>query len=558
MSNDSSKLKRRRQRMDSSAGRARSGAVSHRSHKRDSDSGSGSTSPSSAPPALKRTTGSRSLVSRRPDTGRARANARADLSVNQVDVARPPALLKREQASRNVIPGKSVDKSQKPKRDLGTGRLLFPSQADGGKVKYLPLESEASDQERRLGLFVANDSVRKEPVNQLLDGHKTVQDAIKVERRTPEGDDWGDIGEHNRTLFATETADGKLEYLPKQSEASAAELSQGKYVRDDQVEIEPVANELLTGKRYAPVYQFTQQRNVYATRNKTGEIVYLPKRSQANGAELKNGQYIDDQRIRAGFPPAIQFSLSNKKPRYDLGKERKVFPVKTVEGKTLYLPRQSEADAFERARGLFIDDDELDIHERKRRRTALKHDDADVALRRAQRAASLVGGVNSKNVSAAPEPVTHAMDGSELWDGFSLPDIPVNKQVETLKKLRPKYDLYKQRLLYPTETAMGKVEYLPLLADATPDERIDQRYAAFVPREPLAEFIAGLERNGQLNRQRYDTEDGKVKAFSQVEIDDAVAEAPELVLRSARLASDMARASPELQQVWEAQSPAGE
>nr|VFK12253.1 MAG: hypothetical protein BECKLPF1236B_GA0070989_10328 [Candidatus Kentron sp. LPFa] len=241
--------------------------------------------------------------------------------------------------------------------------------------------------------------------------------------------------------------------------------------------------------------------------------------------------------------------MRNEKPRYDLGKGRKVYATVTKEGDIRYLPRESDASALEKLRGLTIPDEVVDDHEKRRRRTALKGDDADHKLRRAQRAARRAGAVTSRP-DRPIVPVTRARDGAEIWDGASLPEVSEEKQRETLKKLKPKYDLFKGRMLWPTETARGKIEYLPLRDDATNDERIDGRYAAFAPPEPLEEFLQDLEDQDTIQRQTFDTERGEVKAYSQEDIEDAFESAPTLVLRAAGLVEGAARETPRLRQAW--------
>jgi hypothetical protein len=122
------------------------------------------------------------------------------------------------------------------------------------------------------------------------------------------------------------------------------------------------------------------------------------------------------------------------------------------------------------------------------------------------------------------------------------------KQQQTLEKLRPKYDIGKGRMLYPTETAQGKVEYLPLFRDARPEERFLGLYAAFVPPESLQDFLANAENQGEITRRSFASDRGNVKAYAQKDIDTLFDQAPTLVLRSAQLVSDSARQTPQLQQ----------
>lgn len=284
----------------------------------------------------------------RSDTRRdARSDARRDISsrsranaiirpANASPQVSKPAALRRATASRDLKPlAKRAIPSRSSKRDLATGRILFPVDHQG-KIQYLPIASEATPQELKLGLFVANDSVQQNPVNSPLDP-ATEKRPFVQEVST------------GRTLFPTLNAKGKREYLPQKSEATALELSRGKYIDDDAI------------SRKAPL-------------------------GTAN-------------------------AMSPLSPTYDLGKGRQVYAVKTPAGKTLRLPRESEADGWERTQGLFIPDDIVDAHERQR---PVRQDNAAAAAqsqRRAQRAARLPAGVTRQpDRPRPPAPARRATD----------------------------------------------------------------------------------------------------------------------------------------------------
>lgn len=482
--------------------------------------------------ALTRSQDSRNQSPERSPDRQARADASANTNPNSPPQVSKPAALQQESANPEPdnINGKQAS-SGKPKQDFATGRTLFPVES-GGKTQYLPIASEATAQERQSGLFVTNESVQKDAVNTLLDPAATNRPSVR------------DFNT-GRTLFATETADGKREYLPKESEATALELSQGKYVPNDQVEVPSIGNEVLNKR---PLFEFNGQRNLFATKAADGSIEYLPKKSDANAFELSQGRYVNNEEISLKAPLGAENTMSNRKPRYDIGKGRMVYGVETKEGETLYLPQQSDASALERAQGLFIPDDAVIRHESKRRIKSQQDNSATLAQDRAQRADELASGATDPSGGPTPEPVRQATDGTALWDGFTPPKVNEEKQQETLAKLRPKYDIGKGRMVYPTETAQGKIEYLPLLEDASNSERILGLYAAFVPPEPLEDFLANAEDQNQIARQSFATEGGEVQAYSQEDIDTAFEEAPTLVLRSMQLVSDSARQTPELQQ----------
>lgn len=346
-----------------------------------------------------------------------------------------------------------------------------------------------------------------------------------------------------RTLFATQRADGKREYLPKRSEASDSELARGKFVPDDAVEVPAIGNPIL---RKRPVFDFNGQRTLYATQGANNKTDYLPRKSNATAAELSTGRYINDSEVTPKAALGAAGAMRDQAPRYDLGKGRTVYAVQTAQNQTRYLPRESDATAYERSQGLYIPDDIVDQHESQRRRTALNSNSAQQNSRRAQRTNRLPG--QSSRSTQSRRPVTQDKNGTPLWDGFTPPTVSEQKRQTTLRTLKPRYDIGKGRKIYPTETGPGKIEYLPLAADATRYEYNRGFYAAFVPQESLEDFLAHERNNGTLSRQPFETDSGPITAYAQADIERALEQAPALVLRSARFVSDRARDIPSLQQ----------
>jgi len=526
----STKQKRQRQ------GSIKSGGVSPRSRSSqkpgssdggDSDSGSRSS-------RLTRSKGERNLLSGQPEGRRARANALVDGDSSSPTVGKPPGL-QRQDASRDVSKTQlKPDKDAKPRYDLGKGRMVYPV-TQGGVTKYVPIQRDASDAEKDSGAFIKDDDISKEPVNELAKPGEVKSQTLR------------DFAT-GRTLFATTTVDKDgntvVEYLPKRDEATAQELSQGKYVQNEAVEKDSIAKDVLDKR---PKYDFGRGRDLFAVETADG-IKYIPKKGDATAEELAAGLYVEDDAISSKAPLGAANAMSNKPPTFDIGKGRKLYGVTTPDGKTRYLPMESEASDREKLSGYFIPDKVVEDHERKRRRTAMKDDSADHALRRAQRADKLAGGVTRSNIDTPPRPVREAKDGTELWDGFSLPEVSREKQRETLSKLRPRYDLGKGRMVYPTEMPNGKIAYLPLARDASSQERVREYYAAFVPLEPLEQFLQRDDIIDDIAPQNFETEEGEVLAYAQADIKRAFEQAPQLVLRSAQFVSDVARETPELQQ----------
>ncbi|TQV85946.1 hypothetical protein [Aliikangiella coralliicola] len=449
--------------------------------------------------------------------GRQRAIAGADVK------PRPGFLIK---PSAEQAPGVGFNavKDMPTKRDFNTGRTLFPTHTGGGKVQYLPRKSEATARELQRGLFVSNESVTVAPANTLLKAGSVNKTSLR------------DFNT-GRTVFATQDANGETEYLPRQSEATAQELLLGKYVLDDQVETPAVPNVVLKEK---PVLDLNYRRLLYPTRDTNGETEYLPGQSEATAQELFNGRYIPEQNVPAQKIAGLANPLENRATKFDFTRQRKVYPIKNVHGKVLYLPRLSDALPDERARGIFIPDDIVNQHEQSRRKD--KNDPAELAKRRADRAHRLHG----KPPGGVPPytPVHKAKDGTPLWDGVSAIRLSEQKQQSVLVQQRKQFDPYRQRMLYQTQTARGQLEWLPLHADATAKERIEGRYVAFVPPESLAVFI----QQRHIDKRHFDTAKGELESYAKADIAQALEQTPQLVLHSARFVSDTAKLTPALQQ----------
>ncbi|WP_143727673.1 hypothetical protein [Moorena bouillonii] len=263
---------------------------------------------------------------------------------------------------------------QPPKTDPdNSGRKLFATKAADGTVEYFPKKNEATPQELAEGRYLEGFAA-KEPVNQ-------IEEAGNFNRPTVKDTNTG------RTLFATTTTNWfgnkKTEYLPRQSEATDGELLAGKYIPEQDSIVDEVLNKL-------PRYDFGNQRDLFAVKADDGSTVYLPKKSQATAKELLEGEYVEDEAISQNAPLGPGNAMTNAAPKFDTDNNRKIFAVKDKDGNTTYLPRKSKATSQEKAQGLFILDNVVDEYEDKRRRTALRDDSANIAQRRAQRAARLV------------------------------------------------------------------------------------------------------------------------------------------------------------------------
>ncbi|WP_299466483.1 hypothetical protein [uncultured Microscilla sp.] len=280
----------------------------------------------------------------------------------------------------------------------------------------------------------------------------------------------------------------------------------------------------------------------------------MPKKSEATDAEKRAGLFVDDADVEAAQPKG-KAPAEGGKPKYDIGKGRNIYPTKDENGKIVYLPKESEATDFEKSRGLFVHDAD-EGNPQRNTATDPKGDTngSQHQQRRSARAGNLAAASaddeTGKPRDLKKRPVPKAKDGTPLWDGKTMPEVDAEVSQNLLKNLKPKYDIGKGRMLYPTEIAPGKIGYLPLKDEASPQEQAAGVYLRLVPEEPLEEF---LERNkAEVPANRYEVDEGNVKARSETALAQAISRHQPLVLRSQRYLNEFAKATPSLGQEWEA------
>ncbi|EAY28278.1 hypothetical protein [Microscilla marina] len=432
---------------------------------------------------------------------------------------------------------KPVTKGKKPKYDLGKGRSVYPSKDANGKTVYLPKESDASEAEKAKGLFVSDeDALGDQP------GKELVKD----------GQPKKDLGK-GRDIYPSKNAEGKTVYLPKKSEASDAEIRAGAFVDDAAAEGDAQGQSLQAGLK--PKKDLGKGRDIHPAKNADGKLVYLPKKSEATDAEKRAGLFVDDAAVEAAQPKG-KAPAEGGKPKYDLGKGRNIYPTQGEDGKLVYLPKESEATDLEKSQGLFV----RDADEGNPARNTATDQKGDTngsqhQQRRSERAGNLPAANpqtetdSGKPRDLAKRPVPEAQDGTPLWDGKTMPEVDAEVSQNLLKNLKPKYDIGKGRMLYPTEIAPGKIGYLPLKDEASPQEQEAGIYLRLVPEEPLEEFLA--RNQAEVPAASYEVGEGKVKARSETALAQAISRHQPLVLRSQKYLNELAEAATGLGQEWE-------
>ncbi|AOX01246.1 hypothetical protein BJP34_18980 [Moorena producens PAL-8-15-08-1] len=403
-----------------------------------------------------------------------RANSLQNSDSGSLTVSKPPSL-RRQDTSGDVSKAKQK-KEPKPTYDIGKGRMIYPV-TKGGVTQYLPVRSQASDSEIKSGAFVEDAAVRKEPVN-------TISDASKLKHPTRKDVNTG------RTLFATTTTNSKgkekPEYLPRQSEATALELSSGKYIPEKS----PITGEEL--KQPPKIDSDNGGRKLFATKAADGSVQYFPKKNQATAKELAEGRYLEGFAAKDPVNQILDSSqLGDKRPtRRDVNTGRTLFATKTTGlFGTEYLPRQSEATIDELNAGKYIPEKDSIAGEELEQPPKTDPENGGRKLFATQGADGSIQYFPRKNQAtamelaegrylegfAAKDPVNKVLDSSELGN-----DSPTSTEVRTGRKL------------YATAVLDGDgnqtdMEYLPRQSEATIDELNAGKYI------PEKASIAGEE-----------------------------------------------------------------
>lgn len=426
-----------------------------------------------------------------------------------------------------------------PKTDLAKNRTVYATVNSDGKTEFLPAESDASDSEKKRGLFIKDSAIEKlrpDSVSKKLTSDPPKYDLAK-----------------GRKVYGSErvNADGDTvkEFLPRKSDATQTEIDSGFFVDDALIKAnaaDGTPNKLNNSKR--PKYDLGKGRTVYPTTfvNADGQSVtqYFPRESEASNSERADGLFVkdndaddfDDQRaIAAEFKvnaddPEYQklrdarakkragFNRKSSDSKADLGRSRRVYPAEVEPGVIKYLPLKSETTPQELRLGLFVEDVDF----------------PDQNAKDAQ---------GRQDVSKAP--IDTADDGTELWTSSDLPELDSSTERDILSKLKPRYDLGFQRMIYPTETGPNKVEYLPLREDATREELARGIYITFAPDQPVAQF---LRENAPA--QEFNIGGEVLKAHRQEDVDAAFDRVEAFVLRSQNYQKELLENNPAIQQEW--------
>ncbi|MEM9483888.1 MAG: hypothetical protein AAGA83_09385 [Cyanobacteria bacterium P01_F01_bin.116] len=470
----------------------------------------------------------------RVEARRARANAVASQdSSTSLRVAKPPKL-RRQNASRDVSKAKLI-KEPTPKIDLGKGRMIYPV-TKGGVTEYVPTRRDASESEIEAGAFVEDEAVRNDPVNTIADASNfdrpTVTDVktkrtlfattttnSKGEEKTeylprqseatplelsagkyiPENDSVAgeeldqpskpDPDNPNRKLFATQAADGSIQYYPKKNQATAKELAEGLYLEGFAAK-DPV-NKLkdpseLNGKQ-ATSRDTRTGRTLFATAalNNKGEetkIEYLPRQSDATIEELNAGKYIPEKASIAG-------EEADQPSKSDPGNpDRNLFPAKADDGSIQYFPRKNQATAQELVEGRYLEGFAAkDPVNRLLNPSELEGDRPTVTEHRIGRTVYATAVLDSEGNKTKTEYLPRQSEATieELNAGKYIPEKASIAGEELFQPPRTDPD-NRDRKLFATKADDGSIQYFPKKNQATAKELAEGRYLeGFAAKDPV-------------------------------------------------------------------------
>ncbi|MEO1053979.1 MAG: hypothetical protein AAFX87_25300 [Bacteroidota bacterium] len=199
-------------------------------------------------------------------------------------------------------------------------------------------------------------------------------------------------------------------------------------------------------------------RNLYPTAGADGKTVYLPQQSDTTPSELRRGQFVKDVDNGKEATPG-------QPPKKDQTRGRNLYAAVGDDGVTTYLPQKSDATPAELLKGQFVKD--VDTGKAVIDGKSPKKD-------RWYKGRNLypAEGVDRKTVYL---PQKSEATPSELLKGQFVKDVDAGKDV--LDGAPPKPDRwYRGRNLYPALGDDGKTIYLPQKSDATPSELLRGRY----------------------------------------------------------------------------------
>jgi len=211
-----------------------------------------------------------------------------------------------------------------------------------------------------------------------------------------------------------------------------------------------------------PVYDVLKGRNVYLTTDNNGKQRFVPKESEATAKEKAKGLFIKDSTIIKKGKNALS---KDAQPKLD-STGRNTYPVKGEDDTTQYLPKESDATQEEKNLGHYVEESSLN---------------SSVKAKQASE-----GGLPIRDLGKGRKVyATRSEDGDQIFlpreqdatsyekrKGFFVTNesAAMQTQGKQMAEGKPIRDVGKNRMAYPTASTDGEIVFYPRQSEATPNE----------------------------------------------------------------------------------------
>lgn len=211
-----------------------------------------------------------------------------------------------------------------------------------------------------------------------------------------------------------------------------------------------------------PVYDVLKGRNVYLTTDGNGKQRFVPKESNATAKEKAKGLFIKDSTIIKKGKNALS---KDAQPKLD-STGRNTYPVKGEDDTTQYLPKESDATQEEKNLGQYVEESSLN---------------SPVKAKQASE-----GGLPIRDLGKGRKVyATRSEDGDQIFlpreqDATSYEkrkglfvtneSAAMQTQGKQMAEGKPIRDVGKNRMAYPTASTDGEIVFYPRQSEATPNE----------------------------------------------------------------------------------------
>ncbi len=210
------------------------------------------------------------------------------------------------------------------------------------------------------------------------------------------------------------------------------------------------------------VYDVLKGRNVYLTTDNNGKQRFVPKESEATAKEKAKGLFIKDSTIIKKGKNALS---KDAQPKLD-STGRNTYPVKGEDDTTQYLPKESDATQEEKNQGRYVEESSLNLPVKAKQASEGGLPIRDLGKDRK------VYPTTRENGDLVFLPREQDATPYEKRKGLFVTNESAAAQTQGKRMTngKPIRDLGKNRMAYPTESADGEIVFYPRESEATPNE----------------------------------------------------------------------------------------